>query len=345
MEAQSGQRLVSALTLARNSGMHIIVLANSIQGFTPDVFVQMSTARQIGAMQAKQMVNKLALSKATARSPKSIEILLPYSSDNAGSGNSTSETVTDPFAKEAFAGIWSVLEQYVRDGKVISPSGKLTAQTTGEDWRDFAFQADKTDQVKAMLDQRLSMTARTKTHTRVDGIIAMNDFVASGVVEELDALHYTGTSADVNPSISVLGIVNSMTGRKDLSRSTVPKPAPQSTSPQQHGSTDTTEEEVNARWPIVTGYGSYINILPQIVNGQQWMTGMENRTVLTDNIAQACVQINSGAAPSSLKFLTSMTINGVKTSTITEEPIAISADNLKHELIDPGYITLADAGL
>lgn len=334
-DAEAGQRLVTALTLARNSGMHIVVLSNTIQGFTPDAFIQTSTARQIGAMQAQQMVNKLALNKATADNPKSIEILLPH---DTAQGSDTS------FAEDSFVGIFDVLGPYIRAGKVISPSGKLTTKTTQRDWRSFAFDASKTNLVENTLGKRLGMTAASQTHTRVDGIIAMNDAVASGVFTELESLQYTGTSADINPSISVSGIVNNIAGKKDLLRFSVPKPARRSDSTG-NGGTDKTEEEVNARWPIITGYGAYISGLPQIVNGKQWMTGMENRVALTSDVARLSNAMNTGKPVRDLSFVTIKSVNGASVADVLIPPVAISAGNLKTELIDPGYITLADAGL
>ncbi|MDN6803093.1 hypothetical protein [Bifidobacterium mongoliense] len=337
-QAQAGRRLVSALNLARESGMHIMVLANPIQGFTPDIFVQMSTARQIGAMQARQMVTKLDLDKVTSRNPKEIEILLPYASDD-----DDAEGSSDRFAQESFSGLWSVLAPYVKSGRVTSPSGKLERSTSQGDWRRFTFSAQDSDAITDEVDHRLSMSSRSGTHTRVDGIIAMNDFVASGVVKELEALKYTGSSADVNPSISVSGIVNNLVGKRDLNRSSVPKPPRQSTDA--GSGNDASEEKVNSRWPIVTGYGAYTDSLPQIVNGKQWMTGTEPRTALANDIAGACTWMNAGNSAASFAPSSTMSIDGVRTRTITQTPVAVSAANLKRELIDTGYVSMADAGL
>ena len=42
--AQSAERLVSALQLAQNEGMKVVLVSNTLQGFTPDVYVPMTTA-------------------------------------------------------------------------------------------------------------------------------------------------------------------------------------------------------------------------------------------------------------------------------------------------------------
>jgi ABC-type xylose transport system substrate-binding protein len=284
------------------------------------------------------MVTKLDLDKVTSRNPKEIEILLPYASDDDDAEGSSNR-----FAQESFSGLWSVLAPYVKSGRVTSPSGKLERSTSQGDWRRFTFSAQDSDAITDEVDHRLSMSSRSGTHTRVDGIIAMNDFVASGVVKELEALKYTGSSADVNPSISVSGIVNNLVGKRDLNRSSVPKPPRQSTDA--GSGNDASEEKVNSRWPIVTGYGAYTDSLPQIVNGKQWMTGTEPRTALANDIAGACTWMNAGNSAASFAPSSTMSIDGVRTRTITQTPVAVSAANLKRELIDTGYVSMADAGL
>ena len=41
--AQSAKRLVSALQLAQNEGMKVVLVSNTLQGFTPDVYAPMTT--------------------------------------------------------------------------------------------------------------------------------------------------------------------------------------------------------------------------------------------------------------------------------------------------------------
>ena len=89
------------------------------------------------------------------------------------------------------------------------------------------------------------------------------------------------------------------------------------------------DNKENAKWPIITGYGAYISSMPNIVNGKQWMTAMENRKALADDIAQTCVRLNTSGKLSKLGFIRSATVEGKKITTIHEETLAISADNLK----------------
>lgn len=110
--AQSAQRLVSALQLAQNEGMKVVLISNTLQGYAPDVYVPMTTAEQIGELQAKELVNKLELDKASSDAPKQIEVLLPY--DAADGHDAKTDT---SFAQNMFKGIWKVLEPYFKDGQ------------------------------------------------------------------------------------------------------------------------------------------------------------------------------------------------------------------------------------
>ena len=334
--AQSAQRLVSALQLAQNEGMKVVLISNTLQGYAPDVYVPMTTAEQIGERQAKELVNKLELDKASSDAPKQIEVLLPY--DAADGHDAKTDT---SFAQNMFKGIWKVLEPYFKDGKAASPSETLTASTTKDDWRSVAFDSSKAEQIKSVLAERLDADKDDSHPVHLDGVISCNDYVAKNIADELDKLGYTGSSADINPSISISGIVDSITGKKDLKRQAVPGPAKTSSSDDDSDS----DNKENAKWPIITGYGAYISSMPNIVNGKQWMTAMENRKALADDIAQTCVRLNTSGKLSKLGFIRSATVEGKKITTIHEETLAISADNLKKTLIEPGYISLADAGL
>ena len=50
------------------------------------------------------------------------------------------------------AGVWNVLAPYFQDGRALSPSGLLTAETTADDWRSVAFDASDEDAIAARTD-------------------------------------------------------------------------------------------------------------------------------------------------------------------------------------------------
>lgn len=341
---QDAQRLVTALDLAREAGMRVVLMASTITGFTPDAYVQMSDAERIGAIQAQNIVDKLKLDTTSVENPKYVEVMLPRNTASEDpSDTDVSGQETDEFAAAAFRGVWNVLAPYFQDGRALSPSGLLTAETTADDWRSVAFDASDEDAIAAELTQRLGMDDADAGHTRVDGIIAMNDYVASSVIGQLSSLGYVGTSADINPSISISGIVGNIAGRKDLAKQPVPDPIKAPEESDDYTGDDI--ERMNSRWPIVTGYGAYLDIIPRIVDGQQWMTALEDRVAISDDVARICARLDADESLDDLEGIGTTDINGSKVPTLTEPLLAVSAGNLKETLIDPGYITLADAGL
>ncbi|NMM94316.1 hypothetical protein [Bifidobacterium oedipodis] len=373
-QTEAVERLVSSLKLAQESGMNVVLLGNSIESYQPDAFVQFSDARAIGTLQAEKIVAKLELDKASKDNPKSIEVLLPYDSDSSDDSAADSDDNTDTatpdtaiFAQEAFQGIWQVLGPYFKSGVAVSPSGTLDASSDADDWQNVAYDASEKGSTAAVLAERLENTessdssdGKTDSIVHVDGIIAMNDYIASEVVEELTDLGYTGSAADINPQITISGIVDNITGKKDLSREAVPDPikSPQNDKADDNESTDsngdasndeedsTVEKAKKTQWPLVTGYGAYISNMPDVVNGKQWMTGIEDRKTIAKDLAEACERLNKGDKLTGMDSVENTQVGGVdNVPTISEDLVAVSASNLKETLIDPGYITLADAGL
>ena len=174
---ESLSRMTRALGLAKKAGMHVVVVATPLPRFTPDAFVSLCSAREIGRLQARQLVSKLQLDSASRYNPKYIEILLPYDAD------SDYPQLDEAFAREAFNGVWEVIGPYFRSGVVLSPSMRTTASTTVQDWRDVTIKATDADSIEMEFRQRLGRPANGQGHVRIDGVIAMNDYVANGVVK------------------------------------------------------------------------------------------------------------------------------------------------------------------
>ena len=57
------------------------------------------------------------------------------------------------------------------------------------------------------------------------------------------------------------------------------------------------------------------------------------------------MQLKTSGKLAKLTFISSVAMKDKKVPTIQEEALAVSANNLKKTLIEPGYISLADAGL
>ena len=71
------------------------------------------------------------------------------------------------------------------------------------------------------------------------------------------------------------------------------------------------EKARDTQWPIITGYGAYVDELPQLVSGHQWMTAVEDRKGAATQLAQMCLKINQGTAVKSPQNLTKGTYPGV----------------------------------
>ena len=147
---------------------------------------------------------------------------------------------------------------------------------------------------------------------------------------------------DVNPSITNFDVVGNIAGRKPLNRQRVPDPAQAGDESAQPSQTTKTDSK---QWPIITGFGAYISDIPNIVNGLQWMTGLVDVHANTGTIAQIALQLNRKEKLSNIAELKTSDDYGSEIPTLHMTLLAVSAANLKAALIDPGYISLADADM
>lgn len=367
------KRLAASLQLAKKAGVHVIMIARTVPGFQPDVLFHLSDAKSIGETQAATLVQKLALDRATQDNPRYIEVLLPChnqkninthastqtNKNTESNGNHTESTnednplgLDDEFAKEAFSGIWKVLRPYFASGTLLSSSGTLHTNSTENDWMNVAFDADDPDAVKKELTNRITANDHqfTPSLRHVDGIIAMDDQIALQTAKTLSDLGYEGSAADINPSFTLPDVIGNFIGKRNLTKRPVPAPknSPNHKENQEQADTEAAKKDDSQlkQWPAITGYGAYKNIMPNIVNGKQWMTTIENQAKISQDIVATCDSLNTtGKLSRSIATTPTNLGNGVNVPTIYEQLLAVSATNLKARLIDPGYISLADAGL
>lgn len=69
-DTESMPRMANALQLAKDSGMHVVLVANPVKDFTPDAFVELSTAERIGQIQASKLADKLQLDTISKDNPR-----------------------------------------------------------------------------------------------------------------------------------------------------------------------------------------------------------------------------------------------------------------------------------
>ena len=110
--------------------------------------------------------------------------------------------------------------------------------------------------------------------------------------------------------------------------------------------TSASDKDRDSQWPLVTGYGAYVSNIPSIVNGKQWMTGMEDRQTIATDIAQACAKLNKDEALNSMPSIRNSEVGALKKIPDHQRTVAGCQRQQSQVRADrPGYISLADAGL
>lgn len=362
-DANAVYSLAHMLGAAQEAGVTVINLGSPIEGFTANVQGELSSPWLIGRLQALGIVNKLHLASTVENQPQAVEVLIPYTDES--------------FAQQAFEGVWEILGPFFRSGRAYSPSERLGANSTADSWKSVAYAATSDDDTQKELESRLDASNRTVSHMEIDAVLCLNDSAASGAIAALKSMGYTGTSATINPDVSISGLVDNLRGGKDITKQQVPAPShtPSETSTDSSTTTDSAQlaEEQNTlrdtrdstSWPLITGYGTYKSQLGSIVSGEQWFTGLEDRQGYAQDLARIASGIGQGT---SLHDLTSQ-VNSLseedssasstssdsspanassapaQTFVLQRTLLAITADNIKSSLIDRGYVSAADAGL
>lgn len=362
-DANAVYSLAHMLSAAQEAGVTVINLGSPIGGFTANVQGELSSPWLIGRLQALGIVNKLHLASTVENQPQAVEVLIPYNDES--------------FAQQAFEGVWEILGPFFRSGRAYSPSGRLGATSTADSWKSVAYAATSDDDTQKELESRLDASGRAVSHMEIDAVLCLNDSAASGAIAALKSMGYTGTSATINPDVSISGLVDNLRGGKDITKQQVPAPSHTSS----EASTDSSEttdsaqlaEEQNTlrdtrdstSWPLITGYGTYKSQLGSIVSGEQWFTGLEDRQGYAQDLARIASgigqgtslhdltsQVNSLSEEDSSASSTSSDSSSANASSAPAQTfvlqrtlLAITADNIKSSLIDRGYVSAADAGL
>lgn len=181
----------------------------------------------------------------------------------------------------------------------------------------------------------------------LSGVLAGDDALSQLVSNELDERQYSGTAADINPQITLNGILHTIGGSPDLSRDRVPAPAVSGSLPSGMQKTP---------WPVVLGFGGSAKSAALVASGKQWATGIVDETVLASSLATAIANRAERRTLARSLSASSVRLSGVdaepknqkKAGTITAtRPAIVLTDEstLKATLVDPGYVSAADAGI
>ncbi|MGY4645695.1 multiple monosaccharide ABC transporter substrate-binding protein [Cellulomonas sp. URHB0016] len=126
----------------------------------------------------------------------------------------------DNNAKFFFSGAWDVLNEYVKSGQLVVPSGKAPA--TDDDWQSIGILGWGSDDAQAEMENRLN--SFYSGGTKVQAVLSPNDSLALGISQALEGAGYvpktdwpllTGQDADKANVQNMLAGKQSMTVWKD----------------------------------------------------------------------------------------------------------------------------------
>ena len=308
-----------------------------------DAYVDMATPESIGILQAREALSKIRANTLSASNPAQVLLLVPGNPQNEAS-------------RDFLSGVFSVLETPLQQGVIqlvgLPEVKSLSSFLDSSAARDFYFgsdlySADISRRLTRLLDDLIEQQGGTTTSNglmkalpfvrsstiALDAVIAGTDYISTQLVSVLTSKGYQGSAADINPDVSLSGIVNSLSGKKVLNKHKVPYPA--NTLP---------SAEFNSMWPVISGYGA-IDV-PSIVSGKEWVTGISNE----ESIASLFALLARNSAlhkklATKVSELEGMTLSSRASRTlISVDLVPISSSQVKN-LIKEGYISAADAGL
>lgn len=308
-----------------------------------DAYVDMATPESIGVLQAREALSKIRANTLSASNPAQVLLLVPGNPQNEAS-------------KDFLSGVFSVLETPLQQGVIqlvgLPEVKSLSSFLDSSAARDFYFgsdlySADISRRLTSLLDDLIEEQGGTTASNglmkalpfvrsstiALDAVIAGTDYISTQLVSVLTSKGYQGSAADINPDVSLSGIVNSLSGKKVLNKHKVPYPS--NTLP---------SAEFNSMWPVISGYGA-IDV-PSIVSGKEWVTGISDE----ESVASLFALLARNAAlhkklATKVSELEGMTLSSRASRTlISVDLVPISSSQVKN-LIKEGYISAADAGL
>lgn len=202
--AIDGTVLGPGVEMAAKKGITVIAYDRLIEGTEAiDYYVSFDNFR-VGELQGEFLVSHLGLDK--GEGPLNIELF-------GGSPD-------DPNAAQFFGGAWSKIETYLKDGKLVSPSGKVPS--SAKDWQKIGILG--WDSAKAQSEMQTRLNSFYADGTVLDAVLSPNDSLALGIEQALDARGFvpgqnwplvTGQDADKANVINLLHDKQSMTVWKD----------------------------------------------------------------------------------------------------------------------------------
>lgn len=337
--------LASQLTHLEKSGVHVVLCARRIRGYRLSMFIETMSPYEVGRLQAQQVASKIKLSEATPRNPRRMIILAPGSVDDAVS-------------HEFIHGVWSVVGPSLSDGKAVlvgadhitTESDFFLSDQTSSFFLNGSNAAGVQRAVNEIIDQQMKAEHQSSSPlnvipglphqtTPIDAVIAGTDFAAQQTVAVATNRGYTGSAATINPDVSLQSVVNNLAGNHDLAKKKVPDPRHLANHSEQH------DHSSAATWPVISGFGGYSASVSLVTSGKQWITAVVDEKALSLSLAQMCHNAAVRKTITSQLHTHSEGSPKAPVQVLRARIVTVTSENIKRDLLDPGYASAADAGL
>jgi putative multiple sugar transport system substrate-binding protein len=179
--AKDGTAVGSAVEKAKEAGITVIAYDRLIMDTDAVDYYVTFQLEKVGDLEAKYLIEKLGLEDGN-EGPFAIELFTGSPDDNN--------------AKYFFKGAWELLQPYFESGVLYSPSGKVTADFTVDDWQDIAIDSWKMEKAQSEMESRLAKYGGGTTH--LDAVLSPYDGISKGVINAIEGqgLPWTPGTAD-----------------------------------------------------------------------------------------------------------------------------------------------------
>lgn len=385
------ETIATALSTLKKHSIFVVAIGTNIGTTTPNVLVRTSDPRHIGQQEARHLVDKIQLDRATRQNPRAILIVLPsdqQATKSLTTGPSQTQQILSPATHDYLRGVLDVLSRYFTKSTAYNAYDVHLTDPDSPKWSNLVVPVDALSAASRL--QKIFDTCRQQIASAssssgplsqdrllgrlshvvlgtgdivpLSGILAGDDTLSQLTVSELTSRGYTGSASDINPQITLGGILGTIGKSPDVSKQRVPDPS----APMESQSTDTAKA-----WPIVVGFGANSKNAAFVTDGRQWATGVVNEQKIATTLTTMVTNVRSGksltkgisvsrtkvsetsqtqtTAPKATGLpATVQTITTAKARALLMTPSQLLfADNvsLKSRLVDGGYISAADAGI
>ncbi|MDR2538150.1 MAG: sugar-binding protein [Bifidobacteriaceae bacterium] len=167
--AKDGSAVGPAVEKAREAGIKVIAYDRLIMDTDAVDYYVTFQLEKVGELEANYVIEKLGLDKGE-KGPFNIEVFTGSSDDNN--------------AKFFFKGAWELLQPYFASGVLVSPSGKVTADFTVDNWQDISIDSWKMENAQREMESRLAKY--NGGETPLHAVLSPYDGISQGVINAIE---------------------------------------------------------------------------------------------------------------------------------------------------------------